>query len=174
MGYHLIIEIYPWIPFPPSVRKGFSVYTSRVSGWGPVTPATTSTNGHIRESYFMSILLFYINTHREEYAFTRAFGPFAGMDHSHLCNTSHSHLQTYRCTLQVVVCIHLAVHAGGAREECKKCPLSSSSSIMPNPWRRAPHVAVMHMPASQSVRALGQRRKKSGQGSGMGSAHGIK
>ena len=37
--FHVLIEIYPLVPFPPSVHKGFSVYTSRVSGWGPMTPA---------------------------------------------------------------------------------------------------------------------------------------
>ena len=40
--FHLLIEIYPLVPFPPSVCEEEPVYTSRVRGWGPVTSATTN------------------------------------------------------------------------------------------------------------------------------------
>ena len=37
--FDLLIEIYPLVPFPPSVRVGFSRYTLGLSGWTPPTGA---------------------------------------------------------------------------------------------------------------------------------------
>ena len=39
--FHLLIEIYPLVPFPPSVRKQEAVYRLWVRAWGPVTSART-------------------------------------------------------------------------------------------------------------------------------------
>ena len=37
--FHLLIEIYPMVPFPPSVRLGVSDVRADVLRWGPVTSA---------------------------------------------------------------------------------------------------------------------------------------
>ena len=36
LPFHVLIEIYPLVPFPPSVCEVLSDYTPRVRGWGPV------------------------------------------------------------------------------------------------------------------------------------------
>ena len=38
-AFHLLTEIYPLVPFPPSVREGFSDYTRTSLRRGPVTRA---------------------------------------------------------------------------------------------------------------------------------------
>ena len=42
--FHVLIEIYLLVPFPPSVREGFSDYTRTSLRWGPVTSAMTSAS----------------------------------------------------------------------------------------------------------------------------------
>ena len=37
--FHLLTELYPLVPFPPSAGKQEAVYTSRAPAWGPVTSA---------------------------------------------------------------------------------------------------------------------------------------
>ena len=37
--FHLLTEIYPMVPFPPSVREGVSDYTSTSLRWMPMTSA---------------------------------------------------------------------------------------------------------------------------------------
>ena len=37
--FHVLIEIYPLVPFPPSIREGVSDVTADVLRRGPVTPA---------------------------------------------------------------------------------------------------------------------------------------
>ena len=44
--FHVLIEIYPLVPFPPSVCEVLSDYTPRVRGWGPVTSAEASYSIH--------------------------------------------------------------------------------------------------------------------------------
>ena len=43
LPFHVLIEIYPLVPFPPSVRQGVSDVTAVALRWGPVTSADTST-----------------------------------------------------------------------------------------------------------------------------------
>lgn len=40
--FHLLIEIYPLVPFPPTVVEGFSDYTRTCLRWTPLTVARTS------------------------------------------------------------------------------------------------------------------------------------
>ena len=41
MSFHVIIEIYPLVPFPPSICKGMSDVTADVLRWRTVTSALT-------------------------------------------------------------------------------------------------------------------------------------
>ena len=41
MRFHVLIEIYPVVPYPPSVREGVSDVTVRVLRWGGMTSAET-------------------------------------------------------------------------------------------------------------------------------------
>ena len=41
--FYALIEIYPLIPFPPSVRLGVSDVRADVLRWGPVTSAEAGT-----------------------------------------------------------------------------------------------------------------------------------
>ena len=42
MTFHVLIEIYPLVPFPPSVRERVSDYTRTSLQWTPLTVARTS------------------------------------------------------------------------------------------------------------------------------------
>ena len=57
MLYTVLIEIYPLVPFPPSVREGFSDYRSRVRGWGPVTSAMTIVSSNLARLSFHACVL---------------------------------------------------------------------------------------------------------------------
>ena len=46
--FHLLIEIYPLVPFPPTVGKGFSDYTRTSLQWTPLTVATTTSEDEKR------------------------------------------------------------------------------------------------------------------------------
>ena len=48
LPFHVLIEIYPLVPSPPSACEEEPVYTSRVRGWGPVTSARTFTSRGVR------------------------------------------------------------------------------------------------------------------------------
>ena len=51
MTFHVLIEIYPLVPFPPSVRERVSDYTRTSLQWTPLTVARTDGSFQFRTIY---------------------------------------------------------------------------------------------------------------------------
>ena len=53
--FHLLTEIYPMVPFPPSVREGVSDYTSTPLRWTPLTSARAALRDGRHSHRFINI-----------------------------------------------------------------------------------------------------------------------
>ena len=70
MDLHLLTELYPLVPFPPSAGKQEAVYTSRVRAWGPVTSGSDVWTGRYGGNFDVTYDINFLQA-----SFSNFFGP---------------------------------------------------------------------------------------------------